>query len=207
MKIIFKVVFFISAIVVSNSAIAQNDYVITVKGDSVSCKVSIPVFGGVKYKSGTMNTSEKIKPDEIKEYYIARKTTLWRSVFIDSASEPVFMTVVEKGKINLFELVTSIYNGRTTTSTVTWYVSKGSDYVSDLKTSSLFSNKARKQRKDDFAEMLADNKEVYNKYKSEDKFTFVQIRNLVHLYNTGLPFKAMDENPADDHPYNFNPNH
>lgn len=184
-NLITKASLFIIAITLAFNANAQSDYVITVKGDSIACKVSTPLIGSVKYKDATMSESEKIKPDEIKEYYIARKNILHRSVFSDSSSKPVFMTVVEKGKISLFEMVYTTYNGVTSTSTTAWYVSKGSDYVSDLKTSSLFMGKARQKRKDDFAEMIMDNKDVYNKYKTDDKFTFNQIKNLVHLYNTG----------------------
>ena len=35
--------------------------------------------------------------------------------------------------------------------------------------------------------MLADNKQAYDKYTAMDKkFTFKQIKSLVHLYNTGV---------------------
>jgi len=166
---------------------AQGDYVITVKGDSIACEINTPLIGSTKYKSDAMSRSEKIKPDEIKEYYIARKNTLYRSVFLDDKTKPVFAVVIEKGKISLYEVKYTNYSGTTTTTTTVWYVGKGSDHVSDLKTNGLFTNTARQQRKDDFGEMLMDNKDVYDKYKSEDKFSFRQIRNLVHLYNTGQP--------------------
>jgi hypothetical protein len=207
MKTIFKTLFFIGAImIIASIANAQTDYVITIKGDSIACKVNIPLVGAPKYKGDAMSKSEKIKPDEIKEYFIARKNLLKRSVFVDSTSDAQFLTVIEKGKISLFELMTSVYNGMSTTTTTTWYAGKGSDHVSALKTSSLFLNKGRQQRKDDFAEMLADNKDVYNKYKAEDKFSFKQIRNLVHLYNTGKLFEVVEEKSKEDHSADFNPN-
>jgi hypothetical protein len=185
-----KTLLFITASILAFSASAQSDYVITVKGDSTACKISTPFIGGIKYKSEAMTESQEITPDEIKEYYIARKNTRFRSVFSDrsSTSKPVFMKVIEKGRISLYEIIytnTNItFNSNNTYSTTVWYAGKGSDYVSVLKANALLMP-TKRLRKDDFAQMLADNEDVYNKYKADDKFSFVQIRNLVHLYNKG----------------------
>jgi len=176
------------------SALAQ-DYVITIKGDTLHCRISIPLMGKLRYKSEGMTSAEKIKPDEILEYYIARKDLLERSVSINNNKNmsPVFMTVVEKGKISLYQLIvtTTFYNNGMTSSssTTTWYIGKGSGDVDELKTSGLFSMASRKSRKDELGQLFADNKEVYDKYIADDKFSFTQIRNLVHLYNTGEPLK------------------
>jgi len=167
----------------------QTDYVITVKGDSIPCKITTPLIGKPKYKVDSTSDSKKIKPNEIREYYIAHKDFRERSVYTDSTSKPIFLSVIEKGRINLYELVTTHYNNGFTTSTTEWYVSKGSDYVTDLKTSSLFATKSRQKRKDLFGDMVKDNKTVYDKYMADDKFSFKQIRSLVHLYNTGQPIK------------------
>ncbi|HAL82682.1 MAG TPA: hypothetical protein DCO83_10955 [Mucilaginibacter sp.] len=100
------------------------------------------------------------------------------------------MTVVESGKINLYELITSTTsygaNGTMYSSSNTgWYVSKGTDTAILIKGTLL----ARQKRKNEFADLLADNKTVYDKYMADDKFGFDEIRNLVHLYNTGEPYK------------------
>jgi hypothetical protein len=184
-----KTLIFIAAVTLTFNAKAQTDYVITVKGDSIPCKITTPLVGRPKYKVDSASDSKKIKPDEIREYYIARKDFRERSVYTDSNSKPIFVTIIEKGRISLYELVTSHYNNGFTTTTTEWYAGKGSDYVTDLKTSSLFLFKSKKKRKDIFGEMLSDNKAVYDKYVGEDKFSFKQIRNLVHLYNTGQLLK------------------
>lgn len=169
------------------------DYVITLKGDSIPCRIKIPLFGNPRYEVAGINKANKIKPDEIKAYYIARKKTLWGSVFKNGKNERQFMTVIEKGKISLYELINngSTYNGTTTTTTTTttWYISKGSDIANEIKTSGLFSSKARQDRKKEFGEMLKDDTNVYDKFMKDDNFGFKEIRNLIHLYNTGEPYK------------------
>ena len=179
-------ILYLLTIVLATSAHAQTDYVITAKGDSIPCKISMPFFGGIKYKDDAMSEPKKIKPEEIKQYFIARKNLLERSVQTDSTLKPVFMTVIEKGKINIYESI--IYSGDT--QIAIWYISKDSDEVIALKTSGLSLSKPRRTRKDILAKMLMDNKAVYNKYKADDKFTFKQIRKLVHWYDTGHPLTS-----------------
>lgn len=71
---------------------------------------------------------------------------------------------------------------------------KGDDIVQEIKTSDWFVlGKSKKARKDVLAGMLYDNKEVYNKFVADDSFSFDQIRNLVHLYNTGQSIPAEPE--------------
>lgn len=159
---------------------AQKDYIITVKGDTIPCTISTSLSGKERYKINGEAT--RIKPGAIREYYIAHKSLRERSVYPDGNTLPVFMIVVEEGPITLYKTVP--YNNKSATE---WYIGKGSDRVDGLKTSGLYLARSREQRKDILATMLKDNPGVYEKYRGDDKFTFKQIRNLVHLYNTGRP--------------------
>ena len=69
---------------------------------------------------------------------------------------------------------------------------KGSDYVHDFKGNGLNLGKTRAERKTDFANMLIDNKNVYEKFLADDKFSFEQIRNIIHLYNTGEQYRDLE---------------
>lgn len=181
MKTLFvKAPVVIAAILLTFKANGQTDYVITVKGDTITCAITTSLSGKEKYKIEATGKSKKIKPDAIREYYIARKNIRERSVYTANNPNPVFMIIVEKGPVSLYRTV--LFNKYSTTK---WYIAKGSDHVSDLKTSGLFLSKSRETRKDILGEMLRDNKPVYDKYVAEDKFSFKQIRNLVHLYDTG----------------------
>jgi hypothetical protein len=173
----------------------NNDRVITVTGDTIACQINLPVFSAPKYRTSKNEKAKKIKTDSVKEYYTADKSTWYRRVFYDPKvlwvrNKVCFMTVVESGKINLYELITSTTsygaNGTMYSSSNTgWYVSKGTDTAILIKGTLL----ARQKRKNEFADLLADNKTVYDKYMADDKFGFDEIRNLVHLYNTGEPYK------------------
>jgi hypothetical protein len=182
------------------------DYVITAKGDSLPCKISISIFNGSgSYKTANMSKSVKIKPDEIKTYYLSKKNKLYFSLILPGKTEPQLLQVLERGKINLYEQIiltttVPVYNryggmmGGSTSSTF-WYIAKGTGEIKELKTSDIvFWGKSKSERKNDFGDMLMDNKSVYDKYIQDAQFGFTQIRNLVHLYNTGQPY--VDPNAA-----------
>lgn len=177
----------ITLLVTFNASAQDQDYVITLKGDTIRCKVSKSIFGAFSYETPEMNGSKRIKTNDIKEFI--RKKTIYASVHRDDKNKSEFMEVVEKGVISLYQVTYYSYSQYGSTSTTNWFVGKKSDTVSILKTNGLFATRSRQQRKDSFSEMLKDKKEIYDKYVAEDKFSFEQIENLVHLYNTGEPIK------------------
>jgi hypothetical protein len=172
---------------------AQNrDYIITVKGDTINCKII-----GEKYKAEGMDNPKHISFYEIKEYYIAKDNILNRAVYLPEHRLPQFMTVLESGKINLYEHTKEYYHmnsfagGMSYSTYITeWYIAKETDTVAIIKNSDIFLGaiffKPKKTRKNDFAEMIKDNKVIHDKFIAEDKFSIAQIRNLIHLYNQGL---------------------
>ncbi|WP_342645220.1 hypothetical protein [Mucilaginibacter sp. CSA2-8R] len=49
--------------------------------------------------------------------------------------------------------------------------------------------KNRKERKSELVQMLADNPAVLEQFYKDEIFTFKELRNIIHLYNTGQPVK------------------
>jgi hypothetical protein len=175
-----------------NAQEQYHDLAITQNGDSIRCSINpFPAIGAVKYKSALMVKPEKLDPTKIKEYYTLGFKVHIRAVFINDSKTPVYMKVVENGKICLYEKsdVCAICAGATATdvSDDDWYIAKGTDHATCLRTTGIFFD--RQKRKNDFGQMLKDNQSVYNQYLAEDKFSFAAIRNFVHLYNTGEPLK------------------
>jgi hypothetical protein len=164
----------------------SQDYVITTQGDSIPCSIKIPLItcGDGNYKTSANGPSVKIKPEEIKEYYISKKNTLYRAIIKEGKTKPEFLLVLETGKISLYEEITEVYVNNTVTTVTKWYVTKGSDVARPLKTDDVFMSKSKKQRKGEFTTLISDNNAVYTQYTAENKFSFKRIRNLVQQYNS-----------------------
>ena len=206
MKIFPKILMICNILVLASlSSKAQNkDYVVTIQGETLPCTITSSAFTHYgKYKTDQMDSPKEISMDEIKDYYISKDRTLYRKV-LKRPGKPgsaQFMAVLENGKINLYEeeitntYMTSGPNGVThSSSSAVWYISKGSDTLTAIKNedfsiSSVFF-KSRKTRENVFAAMIMDNKDVYDKYLADDKFSFKQVRDIVHLYNTGRSFES-----------------
>jgi hypothetical protein len=178
------------------STLFAQDYIVNTKNDTLKGE-----FIGSKFKAIGWDKARRIDFSNIKAIYTAKDDNLKRAVFKSKDADPEFMMILEKGKINLYEehINELVMNGGMVEITQ-WYVAKGTDTVTLLKTSdysigSVFI-KSRKGRKNDFAEMIMDNKEIYDKYLSDDKFTFREIRGLIHLYNTGEPYKEPEPKPV-----------
>jgi hypothetical protein len=204
MKLLFTntsiCLFLLTFLTVNVIAQKKSDYVITASGDSLSCTISESFFSSVlpKYKTADMSKAVRVDPLLIKEYSTNNGKHIYASAYMPNAKEPRFSEVLEKGKIYLYEIINEYQSGGfgtapTYNSTKNWFVSKGSDKMQSLKTSSFFFlDKSRNDRKDDFGEMLKDNRTVYDKYQTDKKFSFKELRKLIHLYNSGIQIEDND---------------
>jgi hypothetical protein len=169
----------------AQTIVRDSDYVIKMTGDTIKCHVNTPFIGAISYTTDGDISSTKIKANEHKEYFVSRKNVTYRSVTKKGKNKPLFLRLVEKGDICLYEEIVYSYSMYGSSSVTIWHVSKKSDVVEQLKFSSLIAFN-KQSRKTAFADMIMDNKAVYDKYLAEDKkFTFDQIQSLVRLYNTG----------------------
>nr|WP_294790217.1 hypothetical protein [uncultured Mucilaginibacter sp.] len=177
---------------------SKPDYVILANSnDTLFCDIKIGLISlKPSYKTFEKGAkSIKITPENVKEYYTGGKDDLYQVIFTKEEDDSIFFAkVVERGKINLFEVAVQYttggygfgggaVGGGTNT---TWYISKGSNNAEPIKFSSALSSD-REKRKTLLEEMVADNKDVADRYAATNKkFTFNHIKNLVHLYNTGV---------------------
>lgn len=187
---------FLCSVVHLNKIYAQSqDYVITNKGDTLKGQ-----FTGKRFKANGWDKAKRLHLYDYKEIFHADDSTFMQAVVISGTGEPEFMRVIEKGKINLYMgatnnmyMVPGPYGGWAGGSTEHLFVSKGTDTVKELDYSAFgtIQFKSKKKRINVLSEMLMDNKDVYEKFVTEDKFTPVQIENLIHLYNTGKPYEGI----------------
>ncbi len=158
----------------------NSDYVITPKGDTMICIIAIPMLGKNTYTT-MFDTTQVLKPDEIKEYYIRSKNEHYRSVVRPGETKPVFLKMLETGGINLYEDLIS--NTSMDNYKAAWYITKGPDKLIELRENKLSPGKGQKN---DLEKMLMDNNDVYDAYLHDTKFTFDEARSYIHLYNTGV---------------------
>jgi len=173
---------------------AQDDYIITAKGDSVPCKIKIPFGGGTAtyFKKG-MYEPKSMAYWEVKRYYIADKKQLFQSVVLKGTKNHYYMNLLENGKIKLFEVKDVDYSRRGPGMydkhvTMVWFINAGVDTVQEIKTTMGFGAfQGREKRRDELSEMLKDNKELYDLYVTNE-VNFKDLRKIIHSYNTGEPF-------------------
>jgi hypothetical protein len=165
------------------------DRIVNLNGDTLKCEIKTNFVRTTKYKTPDMADFEKFDEKSVKYFYIAKDNERYRAVIRPGKKKLEFLRLIEEGKICLYEYISSSYmQSGLTQSTTNWFISKNNDTLYKLKTSSLFNFTSKKDRKDVFSEMLADNPDVLKKYQETDSFSFKNLRNAIHLYNTGQPY-------------------
>jgi hypothetical protein len=174
---------------------AQDDYVITAKGDSIMCKIKIPFGGGTAtyFKKG-MYEPKAMAYWEVKRYYIADKKQLFQSVVLKGTKDHYFMNLLENGKIKLYEIKDVDYARRgagdyVKMTNLAWFINAGADTVQEIKSTqtgiAVFAG--REKRRDELSEMLKDNSQLYQLYVTNE-VNFKDLRRIIHAYNTSEPF-------------------
>ncbi|SDF06352.1 hypothetical protein SAMN05216464_112107 [Mucilaginibacter pineti] len=186
---ITKALLCIAALLFTQSLRAQDqDYLLTLKGDTLFGKVSQSSVDHTKfkYKTAKMKKAEDITVDSIKEFTCNRIPLVMRAVTMEGVKKPVFMIVVEKGAISLYSLMEwNAMESNRIHSSMEFYVSKNCDSVRLLK-SNYNTDKPKEQILDEFAELLKDKKSIYDKFKAKEYYNFTYLFKLIHFYNTGL---------------------
>ncbi|RYZ95328.1 MAG: hypothetical protein EOP47_26045 [Sphingobacteriaceae bacterium] len=185
---IFLIIF--TAIFTVPAKAQQHDFVITNNGDTVQCKLKFAFFGGApSYQTDTLGEFIKIKSDKIR-YFRSFKDGKTRraakAVYINGSKKRRFIDIVQEGEIMMYKMVQTGYNYVQTT---TWYAAKGTDTLTELKTSAILATTSRKSRKEFLKDILKDKPEIYDKYVADDSFSFAAIGDLIYLYNTTPPIK------------------
>jgi hypothetical protein len=179
-----KVLFSTFLILVFLAAKAQNpDRVITTHNDTIPCIISQSALTAVfKYRTTAKGKTIKITPDKIKEFYTGDKAYWYRRVFRKNDG-PMFMSIIERGKICLYEAVVYPVGDDLPTPTKQLYAAKGSDTAILVKTVGeiVFSN--RNKRVKEFGGLLSDDQTAYSQYLADVNFSADEIKKLVQLYD------------------------
>ena len=159
------------------------NYVINKKGDTIKCDFKKPLLGRLRYQPIGANSFIKVTTDEIIEYYTVKDSTLSVAAVLPNNTEPEFLTLLERGKINMYEKIVTSYSQYGSTTTFYWYINKDGDLLKQLKATTIFTDGSRKDRKNMFADMIADDPTLMEQFKADNDFSIKRLQYYVHQYN------------------------
>lgn len=183
----------------SNMLYAQTDYIINNDNTKVMGEVKSHSVDKVKFIPVGVKKAQKFNAQQIKEAYQAGHG-VFRSVAVSDGKKPCFLQVLEDGEIKLYEYNkgTTMYNapvygggmagGGMGFGTVynntkkRWYAQKDGSAIVEVKSNGIWGS--RKDRKDNFLNMIKDNVHVKERYEKADKFSFDFVQSLIVEYNT-----------------------
>jgi len=166
------------------TALAQNDYIVTLKNDTLRGEITKPLFGKHRFQE-----TGQSKPLVISE----KNTSAYHRVFNPTKSETFvartlpnqsklrFLQLHEQGDVQLYEFEKTTYSRYGNTTVTSWYASKGNGPLFSIKTTALSFSRAEKEG--NFEQLLGDNPILWARFKAEKSFSFDMLRNYIKLYN------------------------
>ncbi|WP_231424414.1 MULTISPECIES: hypothetical protein [Pedobacter] len=180
-----------------NPSFAQkkSDYVILKSGDTIFTDI-VRKSNDFFFKVKQTDTLEKITADNIKAFFIVKNKIPLALKYVEGKDKPVYLTILESGKINLFESSSSnsvagvhisgmagsgtFGGGRS--SDITYYAqNNGADSLLFLKTNGISKSNAKGRLC--FENLISDDKELFDFYKSKEEYSFDVIRAMIKAYN------------------------
>lgn len=171
------------ALSVTLAARAQKtpDYVINTKGDTIKCFISLPFIGSAEYTLPDGSISPLEDSTYVKEYYSAKANLRKRAVNIPGIKKPVYLEVVEDGKIIIYFQQYIRYN----TEYLAWHIFKKADPEFNINNMPLSNNSKISSAKVDILKLVSDNPAAVNMCNDKKKLSYDDVRDIIHFYNTG----------------------
>lgn len=182
-------------ILLAHQGQAQSDYILNRDGSKVMGEVKNYNLKQVKFVPAGEKKAKKYNTEQVNELYKAGHGT-FRALSLKEDKKRVFLHVLEDGKIKLYEFLVKgyvqgapMYNGLGFSNmgagysykNQRWYAQKEGSKLVDVKSNGIWGS--RKDRKDAFSNLIADNPQVTKRYLEKDKFTFDFVMSLVVEYN------------------------
>ena len=171
----------------------KDSYVINNNNDTIKCEIKVLFFGSIKYKPLSASNNKYIlaSPSDIKEYHIAGNANSYVAIALADEGKIGYISILEKGRINLYEKITSNENGYSQISSILtrWYVSKDYAPLQKLKSTTVYNGGAQddqtisKKSKEYFLELIADDGPLFEKFRAETDFSYSKLQYYVHQYN------------------------
>lgn len=193
------------------------DYIVSLKNDTLKCRIieryTTGMFNSVgdisnqkfKYKILGVRGTKIMNADSVKSYFLASDTSFYVPELLPGADKPVFVEILVRGKISLFEFDTG--GGTSTTmqangsftatssgSSTFWYANKDGDALKLVKTLStaltigdkFTGSTTRKKRQTNLMDLFADNPDLVERFKvaiDGGNYSIDVIKAFVKIYN------------------------
>lgn len=161
------------------AAFSQDDYAVINQHDTLRGKLRYIYKAPPKLV--THDTAVFCHPALVKAYYDSKRKALFRSLVLPEAGEPVFLQVLESGKISLYEWEYVYDNSGTTTTSITWYADKAGMSLQEVKRTGLGGNGIN--RRQAMEALLADNGPLAQQFQQKELYSFGYLRELIRQYN------------------------
>jgi hypothetical protein len=160
----------------------QKDYIITTKGDTIGANIKLDFWSGkVLYQLPGAKRFKPVDDNTVEQYFWSENNNAtFIAIILPGNNSPTFVKLLERGKINLYEVVS--HSGKT--STKYWYASKPNAPIFEI------NNERRllgtdKQLKRNFTALLSDNQRLLQSFNQQNKYSFKLIRYSIQQYNAG----------------------
>ncbi|PAW95367.1 hypothetical protein CKK33_18425 [Mucilaginibacter sp. MD40] len=175
----FFVVLFLSLNIVHAQKLV-NDYIITKQGDTIAVKLKYNWLGNIVYELPGSTKATSVREGKIKEYRWSKMDPqTFMAVVLPGDDKPTFVGLLERGQINLYELISHRYRATTRY----WYANKENMPLVEIYSQNrLFGTD--KQLVRHFTELINDKQAVYLAFKQQNKYNFKVIRKTIQQYNS-----------------------
>lgn len=168
----------------TQTALAQKEYIVTLKQDTLWGEVSKPIFGKPRFAEAGQSKTIAISEKNTKAYHRIigpEKSETFVARILPEKSKPTFLQLHEQGEIQLYEMERTTGSMYGTVTVTSWFASKGNGPLFSIKTTAL--SFARAEKENNFEQLLGDNPALWAKFKAEKSFSFNMLRNYIKLYN------------------------
>ena len=163
----------------------QGDYVVTLKGDTITCTFRENIWGHVTYKAIAAAKFTIVDTADIAAYHLQKNDITYRAFVLPYSHTLTFVKELEQGKITLYLLIHNGYR----TSTFYWYAKKDDQALVEIKnTRQLFGDNSK--LKLNFSSLIADDQPALQLYTQQHNYSLKTLEAVIHLYNTGEILKS-----------------
>jgi hypothetical protein len=160
----------------------QQGYIITNKGDTIACmlKGAQGLVGGAYYKTKNDTIYHETRVEDVKEYQYNKTHVIFRTIVMPGGITPVYMRLIDSGKINLYAFYEHVYRSW---HTHLFAIKRNQSIIK------VFGYNEQVDNKTSLAQLINDDQQATDYLNSSGKYTEKKVINSIKIYNGETPEK------------------